>query len=87
MFDRLCPKDKHGKRSFAPVMLRRLKKLGIEKTDPSELTPEEQVGDMAHLCRMRSGFADSEVTPESKNKCFKRVRRRACAGAVCPAGL
>jgi hypothetical protein len=43
LFDRLCPKDKHGKQSFAPVMLRRLKKLGIEKTDPAELTPEEQV--------------------------------------------
>jgi len=43
LFNRLCPKDKHGKQSFAPVMLRRLKKLGIEKTDPSELTPEEQV--------------------------------------------
>jgi len=46
LFNRLCPKDKHGKQSFAPVMLRRLKKLGIEKTDPSELTPEEQVSDM-----------------------------------------
>jgi hypothetical protein len=30
-----------GKRTFAPVMLRRLAKLGIAKTDPSELAPEE----------------------------------------------
>ncbi len=42
MFDRLCPKDKKGQRSFAPTMLRRLKKLGIAKTDPEELTPEER---------------------------------------------
>ena len=42
MFDRLCPKDKTGKRSFSPTMLRRLAKLGIAKTDPEELTPEER---------------------------------------------
>ncbi len=42
MFERLCPKDKTGKRSFAPPMLRRLKTLGIAKTDPEELTPEER---------------------------------------------
>ncbi len=42
MFDRLCPKDKAGKRSFSPTMLRRLAKLGIAKTDPEELTPEER---------------------------------------------
>ena len=42
MFDRLCPKDKNGQRTFAPTMLRRLKKLGIAKTDPEALTPEER---------------------------------------------
>jgi methylenetetrahydrofolate dehydrogenase (NADP+) / methenyltetrahydrofolate cyclohydrolase / formyltetrahydrofolate synthetase len=42
MFDRLCPPDKTGKRTFAPPMLRRLKKLGIAKTDPETLTPEER---------------------------------------------
>jgi len=42
MFDRLCPPDKTGKRTFSPTMLRRLKKLGIEKTDPADLTPEER---------------------------------------------
>ena len=42
MFDRLCPPDKQGKRTFSPSMLRRLKKLGINKTDPETLTPEER---------------------------------------------
>jgi formyltetrahydrofolate synthetase len=42
LFDRLCPARKDGSRRFSPVMLRRLKKLGIAKTDPSEFTPEEQ---------------------------------------------
>jgi formyltetrahydrofolate synthetase len=42
LFDALCPPDKHGNRRFSPSMLRRLKKLGIEKTDPNELTPEER---------------------------------------------
>lgn len=42
LFNRLCPKNKEGKRSFCNVMKRRLRKLGIEKDDPDELTPEEQ---------------------------------------------
>ncbi len=42
MFERLCPKDKKGQRTFTPTMLRRLAKLGIEKTDPEALTPEER---------------------------------------------
>ena len=41
LFNRLCPPDKEGNRAFSPVMLRRLKKLGIDKTDPNELTEEE----------------------------------------------
>ncbi|KAL1923344.1 uncharacterized protein VTP21DRAFT_8324 [Calcarisporiella thermophila] len=40
LFNRLCPAKK-GKRSFAPVMKRRLAKLGINKENPEELTPEE----------------------------------------------
>jgi methylenetetrahydrofolate dehydrogenase (NADP+)/methenyltetrahydrofolate cyclohydrolase/formyltetrahydrofolate synthetase len=40
LFDRLCP-VKNGKREFSPVMLTRLRNLGITKTDPSELTAEE----------------------------------------------
>ncbi|MGA7193283.1 MAG: formate--tetrahydrofolate ligase [Anaerolineales bacterium] len=42
LFDALCPPDKKGIRKFSPTMLRRLKKLGINKTDPNELTPEER---------------------------------------------
>eukprot|EP01114_Cavostelium_apophysatum_P013987 TRINITY_DN3505_c0_g1_i1.p1 TRINITY_DN3505_c0_g1~~TRINITY_DN3505_c0_g1_i1.p1 ORF type:complete len:640 (+),score=120.58 TRINITY_DN3505_c0_g1_i1:248-2167(+) len=41
LFNRLCPAEKDGSRSFAPIMMRRLKKLGIDKTDPNQLTPEE----------------------------------------------
>lgn len=41
LFNRLCPKAKDGSRKFAPIMLRRLKKLGINKTNPDELTEEE----------------------------------------------
>jgi formyltetrahydrofolate synthetase len=41
LFNRLCPADKEGKRHFANIMLSRLKKLGINKTDPNELSEEE----------------------------------------------
>ncbi|CAA6664705.1 unnamed protein product [Spirodela intermedia] len=41
LFNRLCPPNKEGKRRFADVMLRRLQKLGISKSDPDELTPDE----------------------------------------------
>ncbi len=54
LFDRLCPPDKNGQRRFAPVMLRRLRKLGITKTDPNALTPEE-----------RSRFARLDIDPAS----------------------
>ena len=40
LYKRLVPAKK-GKRDFQPVMFKRLKKLGIEKTNPDELTPEE----------------------------------------------
>jgi len=42
LFERLCPPAKDGSRRFSPVMLRRLKKLGISKTNPNDLTPEER---------------------------------------------
>jgi len=42
LFNALCPMDKEGGRKFSPTMLRRLKKLGIDKTDPNELTTEER---------------------------------------------
>jgi methylenetetrahydrofolate dehydrogenase (NADP+) / methenyltetrahydrofolate cyclohydrolase / formyltetrahydrofolate synthetase len=40
LYRRLVP-AKNGKRTFAPVMFRRLKKLGIDKTNPDDLTEEE----------------------------------------------
>ena len=40
LYRRLVP-VRNGKREFAPVMFRRLKKLGINKTDPNELTEDE----------------------------------------------
>ncbi len=54
LFNRLCPVAKDGSRKFSPPMLRRLKKLGIDKTDPNELTPEE-----------RSRFARLDIDPNS----------------------
>lgn len=40
LYDRLVPKTK-GTRKFSNIQLRRLKKLGINKTDPNSLTKEE----------------------------------------------
>ncbi len=54
LFDRLCPPAKDGSRTFAPSMLKRLKKLGIDKTDPNDLTEEE-----------RSRFARLDIDPET----------------------
>ena len=54
LFNALCPMDKQGRRCFSSSMLRRLKKLGIEKTDPNELTPAE-----------RSRFARLDIDPAS----------------------
>ena len=53
LFNALCPPNKKGERKFSPSMLRRVKRLGIEKTDPNELTPEE-----------RSRFARLDIDPE-----------------------
>ncbi len=52
LFDALCPPNKKGERSFSPSMLRRLKKLGISKTDPNALSPAE-----------RSRFARLDIDP------------------------
>ncbi|MEJ5241513.1 MAG: formate--tetrahydrofolate ligase [Anaerolineales bacterium] len=54
LFNALCPPDKEGKRRFSPSMLRRLQRLGINKTDPNELTPEE-----------RRRFARLDIDPDS----------------------
>ncbi|KAI9509384.1 C-1-tetrahydrofolate synthase [Russula earlei] len=40
LYNRLVP-AKNGKREFAPLMFKRLQKLGINKTNPKDLTPEE----------------------------------------------
>ena len=42
LFNAFCPANKKGERRFSPIMLRRLKKLGIAKTDPNDLAPEER---------------------------------------------
>ncbi|MHB8778143.1 MAG: formate--tetrahydrofolate ligase [Anaerolineales bacterium] len=42
LFNALCPPAKDGSRKFSPSMLRRLKKLGIDKIDPNDLTSEEK---------------------------------------------
>jgi methylenetetrahydrofolate dehydrogenase (NADP+) / methenyltetrahydrofolate cyclohydrolase / formyltetrahydrofolate synthetase len=54
LFNALCPADKKGQRHFSPSMLRRLSKLGIDKTDPNELTAAE-----------RARFARLDIDPAS----------------------
>lgn len=41
LYDRLVPRVK-GVRKFSPIQIRRLKRLGIDKTDPDSLTDEER---------------------------------------------
>ncbi|XP_076017774.1 C-1-tetrahydrofolate synthase, cytoplasmic-like [Genypterus blacodes] len=53
LFNRLLPLI-GGQRKFSPVQINRLKRLGIEKTDPSALTEEE-----------RSRFARLDMDPTS----------------------
>ncbi|SCV66994.1 BQ2448_5640 [Microbotryum intermedium] len=52
LFNRLCP-PKKGVRTFAPIMFKRLQKLGIDKTNPDDLTEEEI-----------SRFARLDIDPE-----------------------
>jgi methylenetetrahydrofolate dehydrogenase (NADP+)/methenyltetrahydrofolate cyclohydrolase/formyltetrahydrofolate synthetase len=47
LYRRLVP-VKNGKREFVPIMFRRLKKLGIDKTDPNSLT-EAEISKFARL--------------------------------------
>jgi methylenetetrahydrofolate dehydrogenase (NADP+) / methenyltetrahydrofolate cyclohydrolase / formyltetrahydrofolate synthetase len=42
LFNALCPTNKKGSRRFSPAMIRRLKKLGINKTNPDDLSTEER---------------------------------------------
>jgi len=48
MFERLMPKNKSGKRTFGRGLVGRLHRLGIDKTNPDDLTPEER----RKLCRL-----------------------------------
>ncbi|MBK7897730.1 MAG: formate--tetrahydrofolate ligase [Candidatus Promineifilaceae bacterium] len=41
LFEALFPENKDGSRKISPVQIKRLKKLGIDKTDPNELTEAE----------------------------------------------
>ncbi|KAM3512139.1 hypothetical protein MY11210_004203 [Beauveria gryllotalpidicola] len=59
LYRRLVP-AKNGIRKFAPIMFRRLKKLGIDKTNPDDLTEEEI-----------SRFARLDIDPETIT--WKRV--------------
>jgi formyltetrahydrofolate synthetase len=54
LFERLCPPAQDGSRRFSPVMLRRLRKLGIAATDPNELTPAQ-----------RARFARLDIDPDT----------------------
>ncbi|SRR5579875_832495 len=54
LFDRLCPADGSGKRRFTPIMIRRLRKLGIDKTDPEALDETE-----------RARFARLDIDPDT----------------------
>ena len=54
LFNRLCPKDKKGKRHFSVSMQGRLKKLGITETDPDLLTDEQ-----------KARFARLDIDPET----------------------
>ena len=48
LFNRLLPADKSGKRHFGRGLLGRLKKLGIDKSEPEDLTTDER----KRLCRL-----------------------------------
>lgn len=54
LFNYLCPANKDGERTFAPIMFKRLQKLGIDKTNPNDLTDEE-----------RSKFVRLDIDPDS----------------------
>ena len=65
LFDRLCPKDvKTGVREYAPIMLRRLEKLGI--TDPEKLSNPEALSP-----EERRAFARLDIDPDTIT--WKRV--------------
>jgi len=42
LFNSFCPPEKEGRCRFTPTMLRRLKRLGIDRASPEDLTPDER---------------------------------------------
>jgi len=42
LFNSFCPPEKEGRCRFTPTMLRRLKKLGLDRAFPDDLTPDER---------------------------------------------
>lgn len=54
LFNALCPPDKNGKRHFGRLLLKRVEKLKIKKSNPDDLSPEER----RKLCRL-------DINPES----------------------
>jgi len=54
LFERLCPKDKSGKRKVSKSILARANRIGIKETDPEKMSPEER----RHLFRL-------DIEPES----------------------
>ncbi len=54
LFNRLCPADKNGRKHFGRALTNRLKKLGIRKTNPDDLTEDEK----RRFCRL-------DIDPES----------------------
>ena len=54
LFNALCPPNKQGQRTFSLSMLRRLKKLGISRTNPDDLDSEE-----------RRRFSRLDIDPDS----------------------
>ena len=53
LWRRLMPQKKDGSREFSAIMFKRLKKLGIDKTNPDDLTEEE-----------RSKFVRLDIDPD-----------------------
>lgn len=54
LFSKLAPEEKDGSRNFSPIMFKRLKKLGITKTNPNDFTDAE-----------KRSFARLDIDPET----------------------
>jgi formyltetrahydrofolate synthetase len=86
LFNRLCPPDQASSRRFAPVMLRRLAKLGIDKVGrggtlgtPCAAAPAANLGPRALHWHMQHAVVcllaqvdPNQLTPEERSK-FARL--------------